>query len=100
MSRSRHLAAVLVVTAALCVDGVTAPVSAAAPQVVQLACRLATRLSIGFRQSVPTTSVHLARHRIAAQPIPIVVPALLPETPVHACAFSPLQFRLPPPSFA
>jgi hypothetical protein len=100
MKRSGHLAAVFLVTATLCVEGVTAPVAAAAPQVAQLACRLANRLSVSFRQSVPSSPMQWAQRPGAVPPPARTFVAREPACPVHRCAFRHYQFRLPPPTIA
>ncbi len=94
MKRHSQVLAVTLLAMALCADRIPAP--AATPQVVQLACRLAGRLTTSLRQSIPANRLHADRAAIATtDPIRRVFsPAHRPTVhPTHAAD----RFRLPPP---
>jgi len=99
MTRSRRVIAILAVSMALCADSVASAAPATKMPVAEMAARLVVRLSENFRfasvaerriqtrQSLPSQLVlPVQRIRASAEPAP------------QNLAFSPFQFRLPPPS--
>jgi hypothetical protein len=98
MSKSRHILAVLAVTAALCADQIVSAAPLPKAPVAEMAARLVIRLS----QSFARTASHDVRPEVRR---PGTVPELTTwETTSHEPvvahqAVSPFQFRLPPPSF-
>lgn len=98
MRRTRHVIAMMVVATALCADrAIAAPQPG--PQVTSFARSLASRLTVSFRQVVP--SIRLVEDRREGEGIcsPDSMPAEagIPVV-VHATAGSPFEFRLPPPA--
>ena len=57
MSKSRHIILVTLVATALCADRVVSAMPSLQPQVVELAGRLATRLSKRFVRVVPAATL-------------------------------------------
>ena len=96
MTRTRHILAVVTVTAALCADHAVAAAPLARPQVAEMAARLVDRLSRTFSRSVPSAVRPMAQTRIVRD-------EAIPAAPIMAAApathreLSPFQFRLPPP---
>ena len=97
MTRSRHILAVVAVTAALCADRVVAAAPLPRTPVAEMAARLVVRLSESFSRAAPGDVRPETRCPTAApQPYPRPVATEVP--PVARAAFSPFQFRLPPPT--
>jgi len=109
MRSTRQVLAVVVVTTALCADHVaTATAAAREPigaigrvsEVADLASGLAgrfvTRLSQSFQRSVPAIVAVQTRQPRPAILVAIPVPSY-PAANVQPQAFTPFQFRLPPP---
>src|SRR5437660_10857480 len=97
MSRTRQILAIVAVTTALCADHVVAAQPAARGHLTEMAGRLVSRLSQSFRRVIPSNVRIAARQEwpsAAPTPEPIEVS---PAAPVRM-AFSPFQFRLPPPA--
>jgi len=93
--RSRHLVAVVIVTAALCADRAIAAAPALTPAVGQIASRLVDGFARKLSRTV--TGVKL-RQNLSETHRPAIYVAIDPVAPVglHATP-SPFQFRLPPP---
>jgi len=97
MNRSRHILAVLAVTAALCADQLASAAPLPKAPVVEIAARLVIRLS----ESFPRTVARDVRTEIRSErinPATAVVHASVTGVVVAHRAVSPFQFRLPPPS--
>lgn len=97
MTRSRHILAVVAVTAALCADRVVAAAPLPRAPVAEMAARLVIRLSESFSRPAPDDVRPDERCETAEAPsYPRAVPAQRPH--VARATFSPFQFRLPPPA--
>ena len=97
MNRSRHILAVLAVTAALCADQLASAAPIPKTPVVEIAARLVLRLS----ESFPKTVTRDVRPEIRPQRFettPPVTPAPVAEAIIPHQTTTPFQFRLPPPS--
>jgi hypothetical protein len=97
MKRSRHILAVLAVTAALCADQLASAAPLPKAPVVEIAARLVIRLSESFPRAVARDvrpQVRSERFEASAE----VAPAPMAEAVVAHRNVSPFQFRLPPPS--
>jgi hypothetical protein len=96
MKQTRRILMVAFVATALAADHVAASAPSVRPVVVETAKRLAGRLVITFRRTVP--SIRFQPFRADERPADetpafVAVDAVLP----HWSASSPFQFRLPPP---
>jgi hypothetical protein len=99
MKRTRHVLVMTLVATALCADRVVTAAPALRAQLQPSSdpiARLATKLSVTFRQVVPAVRLHQSRREEAA-PISLVCSLVPQVTPIHACEGSPLRYRLPPP---
>ena len=97
MNRSRHILAVLAVTAALCADQLASATPVPKTPVVEIAARLVLRLS----QSFPQTVARDVRPEIRPQRFeatPVIPPTSAAEAIIAHQTTSPFQFRLPPPT--
>jgi hypothetical protein len=97
MKQTRRILMVAFLATALAADHVAAAAPSVRPVVADAARRLAGRLVITFRRTVPSIRFQPFRadERPADQkPSFVAVDAVLP----HLSAFSPFQFRLPPPA--
>lgn len=93
---TRKILFALTVTTALCVDQVAVAAPTLRPQVAELAGRIVTRLTRGFRESV---TVELPVHaRREAQPPGCSLATVQSGGNVPHRALSPFEFRLPPPA--
>jgi hypothetical protein len=97
MTRSRHILAVVAVTAALCADRVVSAAPLPRTPVAEMAARLVVRLSESFSRTAPSDVRPETRCPTAA-PQPYLRPVAAQLAPVAGAAFSPFQFRLPPPT--
>lgn len=93
---TRKILFALTVTTALCVDQVAAAPTLR-PQVAELAGRIVTRLTRGFRESV-TVELPMHARRREAQPSRPALAKVASEGYVPQRALSPFEFRLPPPA--
>jgi hypothetical protein len=98
MNRSRHILAVLAVTAALCADQLASATPVPKTPVIEIAARLVVRLSESFPKTVardirPEIRPHCFEITPTATATPIAEAIIAHQTA------SPFQFRLPPPSF-
>ena len=97
MNRSRHILAVLAVTAALCADQLASAAPIPKTPVAEIAARLVVRLSESFPKTVscdvrPEIRPQRFETPLAATPTPVAEAIIAHQTT------SPFQFRLPPPS--
>lgn len=97
MKRSRHILAVLAVTAALCADQLASAAPVPKAPVVEIAARLVIRLSESFPRTIardvrPEVLPERFESDQAASPAPAVDPVIAHRD------VSPFRFRLPPPS--
>lgn len=84
------------VATAISADRLSAAAPALRPQMSEAARKLAGRLVISFRRTVP--SVRLVAFRRDERPQPASPPVFLDRPPVvHCHELSPFQHRLPPP---
>ena len=96
MNRSRHILAVLAVTAALCADQLASAAPLPKAPVVEIAARLVIRLSESFPRTVARdVRPEVRPERFEASAAVIVAP-VADAVVVHRNV-SPFQFRLPPP---
>lgn len=96
MHKSRHILMVTLVATALCADTVAQAAPELRPQVHQMATRIVRRLSISFRQVVPAAPM-LQSHRDGASQSPMQPRMISQDRAWPTQAFSPFEFRLPPP---
>jgi hypothetical protein len=96
MSRVRNYLAVSLVVAALCTDRVVVA-APTAPPVAQMASRLIHRLSGSFSRVMPAASV--CQSRLPERSVQNSTREIAADW-AQPCqiAFSPFEFRLPPPS--
>lgn len=97
MKQTRRILMVAFVATALAADHVAAAAPSVRPAVIESARRLAGRLVVTFRRTVP--SIRFQPFRADERPADetpsfVAVDAALP----HLFAASPFQFRLPPPA--
>jgi hypothetical protein len=97
MSKSRHIFAVLAVTAALCADQVASAAPLAKAPVAEMAARLVIRLSQSFARTA-SNDVRPEVRRPGTVPQVTTWDATMHEPVGAHQAISPFQFRLPPPS--
>jgi hypothetical protein len=98
MRKARHIAAVMVVAAALCSDrAVIAP--ATRPAMGEFARSIATKLTVSFRRVVPIVRVDRESRSDIDRPVASRVVEIEMSAP-HRIMLSPFQFRLPPPAIA
>ena len=96
MNRSRHILAVLAVTAALCADQLASAAPVPKTPVVEIAARLVIRLSESFPRTIardvrPEVMPERFESKTTATPAPVV------DREVAHRDVSPFRFRLPPP---
>ena len=83
---------------ALCADSVTSAAPAAPKMpVAEMAARLAVRLSESFSYAASSDSRIETRHVAPPQVVPTQRVVRMAEPAPQTIAFSPFQFRLPPP---
>jgi len=96
MNGTRRLLMVGVVAAGLAADRAGAAVPVLRPQVAQAARKLAGRLVISLRRTVPAMPLKVFR-RDDRGVGPSKLAVLPPRLWIHPAQFSPFYFRLPPP---
>src|SRR5579859_6844698 len=97
MNRSRHILAVLAMTAALCADQISSAAPLPKAPVVEIAARLVIRLSESFPKSIARDvrpEIRSERFETTSS----VSPTLVVDAIVAHREVSPFQFRLPPPA--
>ena len=97
MRKARYLLAATLLATALCADRAMAAAPTLRPEVVQLAERFVSRLSISFSRVV--SGVRIFAERRHSEEFASV--RSLPSTwvaPAHPQPILPFQFRLPPPT--
>ena len=97
-NRTRQIIAVTLLATALCADRAMAAVPVVNQQIVGVAGKVTERLARTFRRTVPSFKSVEQRSQGASQQVEAQqrwVPA--DEPVVEPFAFSPFQFRLPPP---
>src|SRR5437660_322024 len=97
MRRARYLLVATLLVSALCADRAMAAAPALRPEVVQLAERLVTRLSVSFSRAVSTVRLFAERQHSDAFAANRSLPTSW-TAPAHPQPISPFQFRLPPPA--
>lgn len=85
------------VATALCADRVATAAPMLRPEVVSIARRLASRLVVSFRGTIPAVRIHETRDHKPSL-VALAAPAAEQSDVVQRVTISPFQFRLPPPS--
>jgi hypothetical protein len=96
MNRTRQIIAVTLVATALCADRALAAGPVVNQRVATVACRVAARFATQFRRTVPSFKrIEQRSPGGISRDVGRAAPAVDPV--VEPFAFSPFQFRLPPP---
>ncbi len=97
MRKARYVLVATLLATALCADRAMAAAPMLRPEVVQLAEKLVSRLSVSFSRTVCTVRFFSDRRQgnvyAAARFVPESTTA-----PAHSLQLSPFQLRLPPPT--
>jgi hypothetical protein len=96
MRQAKHMIAVSLMAAALCADRAVMAAPKIEPEAVRVTTRWIDRLSDGLRQNVPAVRLFPVQRSFASVVVRENFKPVRSIEPV-AFAFTPFQFRLPPP---